>query len=164
MTSHEGGCLCGSVRFEAEGEPRTVTVCHCRFCQRATGSAYMVEPIFPLSKVRITKGTPVVYSCRSEGSGKMVYVHFCDRCGTKLFLKFERFVDSCGVYAGTFDDPNWFEIRPDNSKHIFIGVARHETILPPSLQSKTWNEPRTPPTRDSDPVFRTHAWRPLAER
>jgi hypothetical protein len=63
----------------------------------------------------------------------MVYVHFCDRCGTKLFLKFERFVDSCGVYAGTVDDPNWFEIRPDNSKHIFIGVARHETILPPSL-------------------------------
>jgi len=63
----------------------------------------------------------------------MVHVHFCDRCGTKLFLKFERFVDSCGVYAGTFDDPNWFEIRADNSKHIFIGVARHETILPPSL-------------------------------
>lgn len=39
----------------------------------------------------------------------------------------------CGVYAGTFDDPNWFDIKPENSKHIFIDVARSETILPASF-------------------------------
>jgi len=133
MAVHEGGCLCGAVRFETEGEPLRVTICHCRFCQRATGSAYMVEPIFAREKVRISKGSPTVYSLRSSGSGKLVHVHFCATCGTKLYLTFERFADSCGVYAGTFDDPDWFEIRPENSKHIFIDVARHETLLPPEV-------------------------------
>ncbi len=130
MATHEGGCLCGAVRYETQGDPLRVTICHCKFCQRATGSAYMVEPIFRQTDVRITKGTPTTYSQRSSGSGKLVHVHFCAACGTKLYLTFERFAESCGVYAGTFDDPNWFEIRPDNSKHIFIDVARHETILP----------------------------------
>jgi hypothetical protein len=90
----------------------------------------MVEPIFRRDDLRLTQGTPTVYQHRSEGSGKAVFLHFCPTCGTKLYLTFERFADSCGVYAGTFDDPNWFEIVPETSKHIFVGVARHDTILP----------------------------------
>jgi hypothetical protein len=86
MTVHEGGCLCGAIRYETMADPINVTTCHCKFCQRATGSAYMVEPIF-------------------------------------------RY----GVFAGTFDDPNWFVIDTDNSKHIFVDVARHETILPAGI-------------------------------
>jgi hypothetical protein len=129
----QGGCICGAVRYETEGAPLRVTICHCRFCQRATGTAYMVEPIFPRKDLRITRGSPATYEHRSEGSGKLVQAHFCARCGTKLFLTFERFAEVCGVYAGTFDDPDWFEIGPDNAKHIFIDVARHGTVLPPGL-------------------------------
>ncbi|HLY45772.1 MAG TPA: GFA family protein [Stellaceae bacterium] len=132
---HQGGCLCGEVRYETRGEPRRVTICHCRFCQRATGAAYMVEPIFPLADFRITTGTPATFDQRSVGSGKLVHIHFCARCGTKLYLSFERFGDACGVYAGTFDDPNWFAIGPDNSRHVFIGVARHDTIIPPGIKA-----------------------------
>ncbi len=128
-----GGCLCGAQRYEVTAPPLRVTICHCRFCQRATGSAYMVEPIFDLSQLRQTHGTPATWTTRSAGSGKQVHVHFCPDCGTKLYLTFERFPASAGVYAGTFDDPDWFEIRPDNAKHIFIGVARRDTLLPPGL-------------------------------
>ena len=46
MARHEGGCLCGEVRFVADKEPMRVTVCHCHFCQRTTGTAYLVEPVF----------------------------------------------------------------------------------------------------------------------
>ena len=133
MAVHEGGCICGAVRYETEGDPLRVTICHCRWCQRATGAAYMVEPIFRREDLRVTKGSPATYQHRSEGSGKLVHVHFCAACGTKLYLTFERFAENCGVYAGTFDDPGWFEIGPDNAKHIFIDVARHETILPPNV-------------------------------
>jgi hypothetical protein len=132
-TTHAGGCLCGAVRFEAGAPPLRVTVCHCRFCQRATGSAYMVEPVFRSADVAITRGAPATFDHRSEGSGRLVHVHFCAACGTKLFLTFERFADSCGVYAGTFDDPGWFEIDPATAKHIFREVARHDTVLPAGI-------------------------------
>ena len=52
-------------------------------------------------------------------------------------MTFERFPDACGVYAGTFDDPNWFEVGPSNSKHIFTGVARFDTVLPPGVNTFT---------------------------
>jgi hypothetical protein len=95
----------------------------------------MVEPIFPRVDLRLTTGNRSVFEMKSAGSGKTVSVHFCATCGTKLYLTFERFPDHCGVYTGTFDDPNWFEIGPQNAKHIFIDVARHDTILPPEVKA-----------------------------
>jgi hypothetical protein len=133
MSRHEGGCLCGKVRYRTTADPARVTICHCRFCQRATGSAYMVEPIFAKGDFTLLAGSPHVYEKLSEGSGKMVRVHFCADCGTKLWLSFERFPDVIGVYAGTFDDPCWFPLDPKTSKHIFVGVARHDTVLPKGL-------------------------------
>ena len=133
MAFHRGGCICGNVKYETLNDPVRVTICHCKFCQRATGSAYMVEPIFRLEDLRITRGSTTTFLHRSQGSGKTNTIHFCAACGTKLYLSFERFTDVCGVYAGTFDDPNWFEIRPDNAKHIFLEVARHDTIIPPGI-------------------------------
>ncbi|HUT50073.1 MAG TPA: GFA family protein [Alphaproteobacteria bacterium] len=132
---HEGGCLCGDIRYRTGVEPVRITICHCRFCQRATGSAYFVEPIFGREDFRIVAGAPKVYLHRSEGSGKTVFVNFCGSCGTKLFLGFERFPDVVGVYAGTFDDPVWFEQLADNSKHIFLESARRGTIIPPGIDT-----------------------------
>ena len=71
----------------------------------------------------------------SEGSGKKVHVHFCENCGTKLFLTFERFKGVVGVYGGTLDDPNWLKVSPDNSKHIFLGVAQNETVIPAQISA-----------------------------
>lgn len=133
METHAGGCLCGSMRYATRGQPARVTVCHCRFCQRATGSAYMVEPVFELSALEVTAGTPSVFELQSAGSGKTVRVHFCPQCGTKLFLTFERFPSGCGIYAGTYDDPHWFGIEPATSKHIFVSMARPDSIIPAGL-------------------------------
>ncbi len=133
MVVHEGGCLCGRVRYEVRGKPESVTICHCRFCQKATGTAYMIEPGFNRADFTVLLGTPRSYEHVSEGSGKKVFLHFCADCGTKLFMTFERFPDEVGIYPGTLDDPNWFEIRPENSKHLFLGVARHGTLIPPHV-------------------------------
>ena len=130
MPFNHGGCLCGAVRYTTTATPMRVTVCHCKFCQRATGSAYMVEPIFSHTAVEITSGTPSTYIHISEGSGKRVTIYFCVGCGTKLFLTFERFEGVCGVYAGTFDDPNWFERTPKTSRHIFLNSAQRGTVIP----------------------------------
>jgi hypothetical protein len=130
MPFHHGGCLCGAIRYATRATPLRVTVCHCKFCQRATGSAYMVEPIFARGAFEITAGTPSTYVHVSEGSGKRVAIHFCVACGTKLFLAFERFPEVVGVYAGTFDDPNWFDRSAATSRHIFLNSAQRGTVIP----------------------------------
>lgn len=133
MIPREGRCLCGRIRFALSRPPTRVTVCHCKFCQRATGSAYMVEPIFDRDALTPLSGEVAVYDHVSSGSGKIVHIHFCRDCGTKLWLSFDRFPDVVGVYAGTFDEPCWFPIDPEISKHIFLGVARTDTLIPPGL-------------------------------
>jgi hypothetical protein len=99
----------------------------------------MVEPIFPRPAIRMLRSTPTVYSLTSSGSGKRVDVHFCPRCGTKLYLGFERFPDVFGVYAGSFDDPSWIERAPDRMACLFLDNAQTGAIIPASV-----------------PVFRQH--------
>ena len=41
MPNMNGGCLCGDVRYSASGEPVVTSICHCRDCQRRTGSAFV---------------------------------------------------------------------------------------------------------------------------
>ena len=130
MTTHEGGCICSQVRYQVSAEPTRVTICNCRFCQRGTGSAYLLEPIFAKGAFAITKGTPKTYVHTSEGSGKTVTINFCANCGTKLFLDLERFPDVVGVFGGTFDDPNWFPRTPENTRYIYTGVAQQGLVLP----------------------------------
>lgn len=137
MSAARGGCLCGELRYEVSNQPARITMCHCKFCQRATGGAYLVEPVFDASDFAMTKGSPKIYVHVSEGSGKKVHVNFCNTCGTKLFLTFERFEGAVGVYGGTLDDPNWLEMTPENSKHIFLGVAQNETIIPAHINAFT---------------------------
>ena len=70
--THEGGCLCGSIRYRTTGDPARVTTCYCRFCQRATGSIGLVEPVFADAEFQITTGDAKLYSVISESSGKQV--------------------------------------------------------------------------------------------
>ena len=108
-TVHEGGCLCGAVRYKTTAEPQRVTVCHCTFCQRFTGTAFLVEPIFRSVDVAFSGKEPRTYDHQSDGSNKRVTLHFCGTCGTTVFLDLERFPDILGLCGGTFDDPNWFD-------------------------------------------------------
>lgn len=130
MSGAQGGCLCGKLQFEVQSPPARTTICHCRFCQRATGSAYLVEPIFEKKQFSLIRGEATVYDHQSTGSGKVVHVNFCANCGTKLFLTFDRWPDIVGVYGGTFDDPDWYDRTPENTKHIFLSAAQSGTVIP----------------------------------
>jgi hypothetical protein len=129
---HAGGCLCGEVRYEATAAPVWTTICHCTFCQKLTGSAFLVEPIFQRKDVTFSGAQPKTFDHRSGGSGKRVTVNFCGACGATLFLSFERFPDVFGLFAGTFDDPNWFDRSP--SRHIFTRHAQKGVVLPAGAQ------------------------------
>lgn len=135
MPALSGGCLCGTLRYALRGPPLRVTLCHCRFCQRVTGSGHLVEPLFNRDDLRLTAGAPTVYRHRSEGSGKFIDLHFCATCGTTLFMTFERFPDLCGVHAGTLDDPACIVVRPETAKQVFVASARPDAVLLPGLNT-----------------------------
>jgi len=79
---HEGGCLCGSVRYRAEGKPARVSVCHCTDCQRRTGSAFAVVAHFKKENLDVTGGPLSTYEYRSDESHRWIRLEFCLRCGT----------------------------------------------------------------------------------
>jgi hypothetical protein len=127
---HEGGCLCGQVRFEASADPRRINVCHCQFCQRNTGSAYLVEPVFADEAFEIVAGRPRAYTLPSTGSGKRITIYFCETCGARVYMTFERFPGIVGAFAGTFDDPNRLALTGDLVRHLFTVVAQRGVVLP----------------------------------
>ncbi|MGY3439388.1 MULTISPECIES: GFA family protein [unclassified Marinovum] len=132
---HAGRCLCGAVHYETGAPPLWITVCYCRFCQRATGSDRMIEPIFDRAGFTFGDTSPAVYTLSSDGSGKEIHVHFCAACGTKLALTFERWPDRIGIYIGTLDAPVAVMPCPENCKHIFVSEARPGTLLPPGFKT-----------------------------
>ena len=98
-----GGCLCGRVRFKCSGEIVHSLVCHCRMCQRASGSSFAGIMFFPSSAVEMTAGETRTYGSSSSGIR-----HFCAHCGSSLF--FQRVSsDLHGILIGALDDPGIFK-------------------------------------------------------
>ncbi|MBB4064865.1 GFA family protein [Gellertiella hungarica] len=102
-----GGCLCGSIRFEAEGDPEFPHTCSCRMCQRATGALTVAWVEFNRDKVRWIGegGNPALFRS-SEKSSRA----FCPRCGSSLGA-----VDDAPVVAlltGCFDTPHHLPLKP----------------------------------------------------
>ena len=51
--THEGGCLCGSVRYQVTGAPEVASICHCRYCQLRSGSAFGISVYFAQDQVQL---------------------------------------------------------------------------------------------------------------
>lgn len=78
----KGGCLCGAVRYTAEADPTSATVCRCRDCQKFTGSAFAALVRVPKEATTI-EGTLKTFSSIG-GSGNSVLRHFCPECGSSI--------------------------------------------------------------------------------
>ena len=106
----EGGCGCGQVRYRIEGEPIMVHNCHCRLCQKQTGSTSVVNAFFEADRVAL-KGELTEHEFKG-GSGRPHTICRCKACGTALWSYYGRLGRlSYGVRAGTFDDPD--SVTPD---------------------------------------------------
>jgi hypothetical protein len=126
---HEGGCLCGAIRYRVRGEPVRAQVCHCTFCQRRTGSAFALVIVFDENQVDMTGTALTQYEHRSDESNRWIRIHFCNRCGTTVIATLEKDPTIRIVSGGTFDDPNWYNI----DRHIWTRSAHHWTAFPPDV-------------------------------
>jgi len=107
MANLTGGCLCRRVRWEATGEPAFAGVCHCRNCQRYTGSAFEPFAAFPATNVQI-EGDLKTYEDQGD-SGQPVHRRFCPNCGSGVVNELEAVPGLVALLAGTFDDASQFK-------------------------------------------------------
>ncbi|HTV88581.1 MAG TPA: GFA family protein [Stellaceae bacterium] len=123
-----GGCLCGAVRYESAGEPSFSLLCHCRDCQRASGTAFVAAMRVAAAGFRVTKGAPRSFVTTSD-AGHEVSRHFCGDCGSPLYIQVASRPDIVGLRVGTLDDPSAFRPEAD----IFVKSAQPWDHMDPAL-------------------------------
>lgn len=102
-----GKCLCGSVNYEISAEPIRMAQCHCKGCQRASGSGHMSLAFFKEESVKIN-GEIASYGATAD-SGNVNERFFCPVCGSRLFGKNSAREGIIAVTAGSVDDNAWFD-------------------------------------------------------
>lgn len=104
----EGGCICGKLRYEVL-EPQIVLMCHCRNCQRRTGSAFNVSMLTLRKDFWVTAGETTSRELPG-GSGALHRQHFCPECLTRTHTEMLAHPDIINVRVGTLDYPQ--TVRP----------------------------------------------------
>ena len=124
---YTGGCLCGALRYEAEGEPMHSGHCYCADCRKASGSGFIPFMGFRSSAVRFT-GQSRTFTSKAASGGDAVR-NYCPICGSLVFGGRVGQDSSHTIYAGSLDDPSAF--RPKIA--IFTRDRPDWAIIPPNL-------------------------------
>ena len=103
---YTGGCLCGALRYEAEGEPLFAGHCYCADCQKASGSGFIPFMGFASSALRIT-GPSRPFASRAANGGDAVR-NSCPTCGGLVFGGIVGQDTAHTIYAGSLDDASAF--------------------------------------------------------
>lgn len=124
----EGRCACGEVRYRLAGRPFAVHCCHCRNCQRETGSAFVVNGLIETPMVEVIEGVPETIDTPSA-SGKGQDIVRCSTCKVALWSHYSGMGEKAAfVRVGTLENPDasppqvhiftrskqpWFELPMD---------------------------------------------------
>lgn len=110
---HAGSCLCGAVRYEIHGELGPITVCHCRKCRKANGSAFSAVAPFSRQHLRLISGDHALAEFESSPG---VHRVFCSGCGAQLYSRRVALPDLLRLRLGTLDTA----LAGKPSRHIFV--------------------------------------------
>ncbi len=127
----EGGCICGKVRYETTLEPLIVHGCHCRGCQRNSGTAFAINALYEADKVTLLSGEIEEITVPTP-SGVGQIIARCSDCKTAVWSNYSmgglkkriRF-----IRVGTLDNPDTFS--PD--VHIYTGTKHPVVQLPKNV-------------------------------
>jgi hypothetical protein len=123
----DGGCDCRAVRYRMKSRPLFVHCCHCRWCQRETGTAFALNALIETDRVELLTGKPEMVDTPSN-SGKGQRIARCPRCRIALWSHYGGAGDIVSfIRVGTLDDPDAFP--PDI--HIFTASKQPWVVLPP---------------------------------
>jgi hypothetical protein len=139
MSQINGGCACDQLRFSINSDPIFQAVCHCRTCQRHTGSAFRVVVAVSRSAVSM-RGASNIYK-RTGDSGQLVINRFCPDCGGTVAIEPAALAEMTIIPVGTLDDPSWvkptMEIYCDSAQpwvQLGDGMERFAGMRPGHLR------------------------------
>jgi hypothetical protein len=104
-----GHCLCGAVSYTLKAAPVGMGQCHCKDCQRASGTGHMSLAFFKSEDVEMT-GQTASFSVKAD-SGNINTRHFCPKCGGRVFGENSARPGMMGISVGSADDNSWFKAQ-----------------------------------------------------
>ena len=133
--AYTGGCACGAVRYEIEGEPIVMNDCQCRDCQRKSGTGHGSYLTFPRNGVKL-EGEAARWDIIGD-SGNVKTRAFCPTCGSPVYMTFAAMPDVFTVHAASLDDPRRYQphmvtysMRGHAWDHVDPTVPKFETMPP----------------------------------
>lgn len=124
-----GRCTCGDVRYTLTARPLFVHCCHCRWCQRETGSAFVINAMIEADRVELNTGAPEVVNTPSN-SGNGQKIARCPRCRNAVWSNYSGAGEAIRfVRVGTLEDP---DTCPPQI-HIFTSSKQPWVVLPPGV-------------------------------
>lgn len=122
----EGGCTCRAIRYQMLTAPMIVHCCHCRWCQRESGSSFALNAVIESSRVRLLSGEPEIIHTPSA-SGKGQRIHRCPVCKIAVWSNYAGAGNAATfIRVGTLDQPD--SLPPD--VHIFTMSKQPWVTLP----------------------------------
>lgn len=113
-----GGCLCGQLRYEIDGDSMWAGNCYCEDCRKETGTGHLTALAVSGDAITV-RGTAKSFA-RPGGSGRDVIRTFCSECGSTIFGQPTAMGDMRVVRVGTLDDPSGIEL----SMAVFCSQAQ----------------------------------------
>jgi hypothetical protein len=110
MGKLDGGCLCGACTYTSDAEPIAQAICHCRNCQRQSGTAFSVVVVAPADQVEFQGDAIRSYTTTGEDHGQPTERFFCSSCGSPLYSLSSKLPGTYIIKAGTLNDPSF--LRP----------------------------------------------------
>ena len=119
-----GGCLCGTIRFEATVPPRRVTHCHCGLCRRAVGAAVATFATFESDKLQWLR-EPARYDSSDRG-----WRGFCPTCGSSVCFGYKPRPERIYIAVGALDEPDAFPAGFHDHRASRVSWLRVDEHLP----------------------------------
>jgi hypothetical protein len=124
MVARTATCSCGQLAIKCEGEPASVSLCHCLECQRRTGGPFGIAAFFP--RTAVTASGRATDYVRPSDSGFPVTFHFCPNCGSTVWWEPARKPDFVAVAPGAFADPTFpspGQAVYDRHRHPWVNLS-----------------------------------------
>jgi hypothetical protein len=133
IDSYDGGCTCRFIRYRMVSKPLFVHCCHCRWCQRETGTAFALNAMIEAERVRLMEGEVQVINTPSN-SGKGQRISRCPRCLVAVWSNYAGAGNAVSfVRVGSLDEPD--RLPPD--VHIFTASKQPWMQLPAGARAFT---------------------------